>query len=603
MEPEALRFLASRLKLAYHAAGETLIAPGQGAVAHLRIVKQGVVHGAPAAGSRAEKLVDLVHGPGECFPVGALIGNRDTAYHYRAETDAFVYELAAADFHALLERSPRFQRFCTDHLAALLAQSHRALRATAAESLVDEGRMLLPLRGLAVKRPVSCAPQTPIRQVLEEMHERRVGSMVVVDPEGAPVGIFTQPDVLSRVALAGADMGAPISSVMTPDPLLLPADAPAYEGALAMARAGIRHLILEHNGRFAGVVSERDLFAAQQLSLRRTADAIRAAPDREALAGAAASVRALAGALLAQGFGAEPLTRVISALNDAIVARALALALAGAAPLAGRWCWIALGSEGRVEQTLSTDQDNALILEQAEDVPAALKLAGVVNDTLDACGFPLCKGGIMARNPRWCQTPEAWRACFDDWIRNTDPEALMHAAIFFDLRPLAGAADLAENLRAWLLGRTAANEVFLRGMAANALVAQPPAGLMHELLSGLAPGRDAPIDLKQLGVRPYIDAARVWSLARGLPQTSTAERLRAAAQAGALPADEAAAAVEAFHFLQTVRLRHQQFGNPAPGEENRVDPAALNTLDRRILKEAFRHAAKLQERLRLDFRL
>jgi len=602
MEPEALRFLASRLKLAYHAAGASIAGPGGGAADRLHIVKQGTVRGSPATGMRAEKLVDLVHGPGECFPVGALIGRRETAYQYRADSDVFAYELAAEDFHALVGRSPRFQRFCTDHLASLLAQSHRALRAQAAEALMDESRMLMPLRGLVRRAAVSCAPGTPIRDVLEAMHAHAVGSMVVVDATGAPVGILTQPDVLSRVALAGADLSGPVSCVMTPDPVLVQAEAPVHQAALAMARHGIRHVILVDEGRLAGVVSERDLFSVQRVSLRGTADRISGAADRAALSDAAAAVRALAGSLLAQGLGAEQLTQVISAMNDAIVLRAVRLA-APAHPIAGNWCWIALGSEGRTEQTLSTDQDNALILERADDTPSALAFAAVVNETLDACGFPLCRGDIMARNPRWCLTGERWRETFSDWIRNPVPDALMNAAIFFDLRPLAGDARLADTLRGWLLERTAANAGFLRGMAVNALKARPPLGLLREFATDGTPGHPGTLDLKQLGVRPSIDAARVWALSRGLPQTSTAERLREAARAGILPADEAASAVDAFHFLQAMRLRHQHFQRPAAGAENRIDPEKLNSLDRRILKEAFRHAAKLQERLRLDFQL
>jgi len=602
MAPEALRFLASRLKLAYFAAGSEVAGPGRGAVDRLWIVKQGVVQGTPAPEMRTEKLVDLVHGPGECFPVGALVGSRETAYRYEAKTDVFAFELAEPDFRRLLAESPPFQRFCTDHLSALLEQSRQALRARAAEALADEGRMLQPLRSLARHAPVSCRPDTPIREVLQAMHARRVGSMVVVDGGNVPVGIFTQPDVLSRVALGGADPEGPISGVMTAHPIVLAADAPAYLGALDMARHGIRHVVLVDDGKLAGVVSERDLFALQRVSLRRTADRIRSAADDRALAEAALEVRELAGALLAQGFGAEHLTQVVSAMNDSVVARAVELA-ARRHPLAARHCWIALGSEGRMEQTLATDQDNALILESAADKPAALALAAEANATLDACGFPLCKGDIMARNPKWCLTLEEWRAAFQDWIRNTDPEALMHSAIFFDLRALAGEPQFADELRNWLLERTAGSSAFLRGMAGNALQAKPPIGLLRDFVTDDAPEHPGTLDLKKLGARPFVDAARVWALAHRSAHTSTAERLRAAARAGVLPAGEADAAAEAFHFLQTLRLRHQHFGRPGAGAENRIDPGTLNALDRRILKEAFRHAAKLQERLRLDYQL
>lgn len=195
----------------------------------------------------------------------------------------------------------------------------------------------------------------------------------------------------------------------------------------------------------------------------------------------------------------------------------------------------------------------------------------------------------MARNPLWCLTLQQWRDAFSNWIRNPVPDALLNAAIFFDLRAIDGDASLASELHAWLLERSAASPMFLRAMAENALKAQPPVGLLHDLV-----GKDEAIDLKLLGVRPFVDVARVWALSKSLPPTGTAERLRAAAAAGVLPADEAAAYCEAFHFLQAVRMR---------AGRNLVDVRALNRLDRRILKEAFRQAAATQQRLRLDYRL
>jgi CBS domain-containing protein len=605
MEPEALRFLAGKVKLGYYARDSEIVGPASGTVARLYILKQGAVRGRPDNVARSATGVDIVLGPGECFPLGALIGRRATAYSYRAQEDTFVYELEDADFRALLERSPKFQRFCTDYLAALVDQSHRVLRAQLGEALADEGRMRAPLRSLVHHAPVSCAPATTIREVLRTMHAQRIGSMIVVDGDGVPRGIFTHPDVLERVTLPGVALEEPISRVMTPHPVVLPDDAPVYEAAVAMAKHGIRHIILVADGRLTGVISERDLFSLQRASLRRAADRIRGAASVPALAEAAADIRLLARSLLVQGMGAEQLTEVVSALNDSLVRRLIDM-IAARHALPRGWCWIALGSEGRMEQTLATDQDNALILEpgtaEAERKPF-LAFADEVNRGLDACGFPLCKGDIMARNPKWCLPLEGWRAIFDGWIRNPEPKALLNAAIFFDLRALAGETQLAGQLRDGLLAQTAGNPAFLRAMASNALQVRPPIGLLRDFVTDDSKEFPNTLDLKMLGVRPYVDAARVWALAHRLAGTGTAERLRGAAKAGAMPEQEAADACAAFHFIQTLRLRHQHLEQPAPGGENRIDPDALNALDRRLLKETFRQTGKLQERLRLDYQL
>jgi CBS domain-containing protein len=180
---------------------------------------------------------------------------------------------------------------------------------------------------------------------------------------------------------------------------------------------------------------------------------------------------------------------------------------------------------------------------------------------------------------------------------------LLNAAIFFDLRALAGEAQLAGQLRDGMLAQTAGNPAFLRAMASNALQVRPPVGLLRDFVTDDSKEFPNTIDLKKLGVRPYVDAARVWALAHRLAGTGTAERLRGAAKAGALPEQEAADGCAAFHFIQALRLRHQHLEHPAPGGENRIDPDALNALDRRLLKETFRQTSKLQERLRLDYQL
>ena len=217
-----------------------------------------------------------------------------------------------------------------------------------------------------------------------------------------------------------------------------------------------------------------------------------------------------------------------------------------------------------------------------------------MNERLDACGFPLCKGGVMASNARWCLSLEAWQRMFLDWIEVSDPDALLGATIFFDLRPVYGSAALAERLREGLLAATVERPLFLHHMAANALRCRPPLGWIRDFAYDRSAEFPHTIDLKHSGSRLFVDAARVLSLANGIPHTSTAERLRALEDAIHFGPEPLAALVDAFHFLHLVRLRSQCSPRRAGAGTNRVDPADLNDLDRHILKEAFRQARKLQ---------
>jgi CBS domain-containing protein len=460
-----------------------------------------------------------------------------------------------------------------------------------------------PLSAVIRRPPVTCLPSDSIESVLRTMGAEALGSLIVVGAGREPLGIFTLHDLLGRVALPRKDLADPISTVMSPVLVTLPSTATAYDAALEMVRRGIRHIIVADQGEVAGIVSEKDLFHLQRISLRQLSAEIKSAPDVEALATLAKEIRRLAQSRLVEGVSSEQLTQLISSLNDLLTQRVLELEFAGRDLRGIVLCWLALGSEGRFEQTLSTDQDNGLIFASPEGLTAdaareiLLPIAQRVNDSLAVCGFPLCVGKIMAGNPRWCLSAEEWRREFAHWIDSGNPEALLHGSIFFDFRALHGADRLATDLRAWLAGRTAANSRFLHQMTENALHNAPPLGLVRDFQVESEGEHKGTIDLKINGTSIFVDAARIFALATGGTATSTAERLRAAAGVYKVPADVVEAWIGAFYHLLALRLRCQQRLRSSAGAGNRVNPAKLDRLERSILKESLRQAKNLQGRL------
>lgn len=607
MAPEDLEFLAARVESRSWARDEVILEPAAGVPAHLYMVADGTVLSKKDPG-KSGSAADLRIGAGECFPLGPLMSGSPVSSYYVALEDTKIYRLPEGAFRELKERSAPFREFCTRRLASLLERSKRLLR----ENGPDPGGERSPVDRLlatVVRRdPVTCRPGDSIESVLQTMHDLAVGSVVAVDEAGRPVGIFTLHDVLNRVALPRVDLAAPVSGVMSKVLSSLPGHATAYEAALEMVRRGIRHVIVVEDGRIAGVVSERDLFNLQRVSLRQLARDIKQAPSSEALVPLAGDVRSLAKTMLAQGVSSEQLTQFIASLNDLLTVRLLELEFGNVDLRGVEFCWIALGSEGRFEQTLATDQDNGIIFEAPEGVSAdearelLLPIAQRVNRALDACGFPLCKGEIMAGNSRWCLSAAEWRSTFARWIDSGDPEALLHGSIFFDFRALYGAARLAEDLRAWLNKHAQANPKFLHQMTANALSNRPPLGLFRDFTVESSGEHKGTIDLKLNGAMPFVDAARIYSLAAGVAATNTAQRLRAVAPKLRLPADELEAWIEAFFYIQSLRLRNQ-YAQSAEGKAmgNRIRPDALHQLDRTILKESLKQAKHLQSRLALDY--
>ncbi len=460
------------------------------------------------------------------------------------------------------------------------------------------------LTALLRRPPVHALPEASIREALQRMDAARVGTVVIVDPARRPLGMLTLRDVIDRVVLPGGDLGAPVAGVMTGGVVALPGDASAHLARLMLARHGLRHLVVTNGaGQLVGVLSRSDLYASRFAGSDDLVEAIQSARGVDSLAKAAARVREAATAMVELGEGSGAVGEWIAMLNDLVVQAAIDLAEAEIEVPLVPWCWLAFGSEGRLEQTLATDQDNGLIFAcGADDDPEALRVgflpfARRVNEILDACGFPLCKGEVMAGNPRWCLSLGEWRACFAGWMHSGTADDLLNATIFFDFRPLAGDWQLAAALQRWLLGIAGDTPLFLRFMAANALRGGPPLGVLRDFSVDRETGL---IDLKRDGSRVFVDAARIYALALGVAETATVGRLQAAGEALNWPRREVRALVDAFGFIQQLRLASPR--EPGGGA-NQIAPASLNELERAFLKESFRQARRLQQKLQVRYQL
>lgn len=613
MELAHVMWMLEHMQLGYYSAGEVIVSPEQGVVDRFLVIKQGVVHGeqSVAKASDADRWLEL--GEGECFPLGALLAHRTVASVYRAGSDIFCYELPAIAFSELIGMSAAFRDFCTRRIANLLEHSKQVIQAQYSQSSVEQQSLASPLSSIVRRAPITCSPEATVRQVLNIMKEQRIGSMVATDEDGRPLGIVTLHDVLDRIAIPQIDLDQPVISVMSTQLSSLPPQALAHEAALLMAKQGFRHVLIVEKERLVGLVSEKDLFALQRVGLRQIGSSIRHAENIDALRQGATDIRHMARNMMAQGVAPEQLTQFISTFNDLIAERIVELECKASGitgtPLHDGLCWLALGSEGRFEQTLNTDQDNAIIFKVPDGMTAdqvrekLLPIARRINETLDQCGFPLCKGEIMASNPKWCLSLEEWKRAFSTWISGGSPEALLHASIFFDFRSLYGEHDLAQDLRAWL-GRVASdNSRFLHMMAENALRNRPPLGVVRDFVVG----KENKIDLKLNGITPFVDAARIFGLAAAVAETNTIQRLRSSAEKLRVSDSEIDAWIDALLFIQVLRMRHHDEASSQGVDDqaldNLIDPEKLNELDRRILKEAFRQARKLQARLALEYQL
>jgi len=603
-----LEFVAGHARLGYFPVGSTIVDPAGGVAEYLHIIQRGHVR----VRNPSATADDEVRGVGECFPVAALSAGAAGTRTFEATEDVFSLMLPRSDFDTLRERSPEFAQFCTEALATLVQHSLGQLRHHFSQRATDQQTLLEPLKALVRREPVYCAAETPVRQALQQMSEEGVRTIAVVDARRRPLGVFTLLDLMERVVLPGVPLETPVQQVMTTQPAMLDELSTAQEGLALMASRGFHQLLVVRGGELSGMVTERDLFGLQRVTMRNITQSVRQARDVTALQRIVGDIAALTDNLVAQGAAAEPLTHTITALNDALTQRLFELLLPRFHLDDVSWCWLAVGSEGRREQTVATDQDNAIVFDCDEaDVAVTrerlLAFAREANGRLAELGFPLCTGNIMASNPDCCLTLEEWRGRFAGWMREPTPEALLAANIFFDFRPLAGNHALAESLRGWLDATSGENRLFLRMLVANALQAEPPLGWIRTFRTDEGEFAGT-IDLKTHGTRIFVDAARAFALALGIGETNTSQRIRIAGRRLNRDEREITASVDAYHFLQLLRLRAQRGGlDPAPEDVgkaelprqalNRLDPYSLNEIDQRMLREAFRQARALQTHL------
>jgi len=611
MEHSHLAFLVEQCQLRFHARGESIIKPADGPVEHFYIVKQGRVVGERQHLVKPGVETTFEITSGECFPLAALLGERATRTEHLAGEDTFCLQLNKAAFIRVFSMSAVFRDFALRGVSSLLDQVNQQVRQRAVETLGTQYSLNTPLGELAMRHPVVCTPDMPLRDAVRLMHEQQVGSIVVIDPQRYPVGIFTLRDLRQVVAAADADLGAPIDRHMTAKPFYLSPQASAFDAAMAMTERHIAHVCLVDNQRLCGVVSERDLFSLQRVDLVHLARTIRHAPRLDSLVSLRGEIGQLVERMLAHGASSTQITQIITLLNDHTVCRVIELALAERGDPGVPFSWLCFGSEGRREQTLHTDQDNGILFDAADSAEAdairtrLLPLAQYINQSLAQCGFTLCKGNVMAGNPELCLSRTEWARRFAGFIREASPENLLGSSIYFDLRVVWGDEQGCEQLRQSVLEQVADNRIFQRMMADNALRQRPPVGRLREfVLTRQGNDKAATLDLKVQGLTPFVDGARLLALANGIGACNTLERLRQLVEKGVIAPLDGAAYEEAYHFIQQTRMQqHQRQSRDNLPYSNRLDPDSLNHLDRRILRESLRQAQRLQSSLALRYQL
>ncbi|WP_165854819.1 putative nucleotidyltransferase substrate binding domain-containing protein [Marinobacter sp. JSM 1782161] len=608
MDEAHLAHFAEHASLRFFADNDVVLSPDEGPVRTFNVVKQGLIRG-ERNGKDGEPVTTFEISQGECFPLAALIGERPTRTLHRAHGDTFCLSLDHDAFVTLFSQSDPFRDFCLRGVSSLLDQVNQRIQSGAMASISPTHSLDTPLERYALRNPIVCSPDSPVRKAVARMHENDVGSIVVTNDARQPVGIFTLRDLRTMVAEQTATLETPIRQVMTPDPHRLLVIADAFQAAMLMAEHHFAHLCLvDEEDTLVGVVSQRDLFSLQRVDLVHLARTIATATHLRTLVSLRAQVSRLVDTMLAHGADSGQIVKIITTLNDVTVRRVLELNIERNDP-GIPFTWLTFGSEGRQEQTLLTDQDNGILFDPPDGMTAdevrerLLPFAETVNQELAECGFTLCKGNIMASNPKLCLSSREWDDWFVRFIDASTPQNLVYSSIFLDMRAVFGPREPLEQLQERIVKRITKNDLFQKMLAGNAVTRRPPLTIFRGFRYA-SDGEKNTLDLKRQGLAPFVESVRVFALANGITEANTVERMELLARQGVFDRKDANAWKEAYGLIQAIRMRaHQEQARQGLALNNYINPDDLNPLDRRILRESFRQAQRLQQKLEVTYQL
>ncbi len=566
-----LRDLAPEFEAQNFKTGEEIGRFGQPGEHDVSVIARGAVNL-----SDDEQQILEQRGEGEMFGHAICFGSGPRDYVVVAAEDVDLLKLPFARLQALCREAPIINRFFSASPGARLRDLEENTPACISE--------------LELRPPFTTTSDRTISEGARLMAQHLVSCLPVVDDDRL-VGIITDRDLRNRVLGAGVDPAKTITEVMTANPVTATRADRLEDALLLMMQYNIHHLpVVDDNEGLIGVVSSGDLLRLQSPHPLRLVRDIQRAESAAQVAELTRKGPGLLARMSRQGNRVTEVGRVAGMITDACTRRLLKLAEAelGSAPMP--WTWLAFGSQARLEQGLISDQDNGLLLAEPPDEEAAAyfkRMADFVCDGLDEAGYTYCAGGVMAKG-EWCLSFRDWRKTFANWILEPEPKSVMQSSIFFDMRGVAGDLELAARLHKEVLGQARESKIFRRFLAAESMGHRPPIGLFRQFVQERDGKKSQGLNLKQRGVIPIVDMARVRALEGAISEVHTEERLRAAAGQGIVNERDADDLIHALRFIGNVRLRHQVALYESGEKPNHlVSPEEMSGLHRRYLRSAF----------------
>ena len=520
-----------------------------------------------------------------------------------------LYSLSRANFLDLCSRYPDFIQFFTDQLSRQMLQGpYMSFLAGRKESTASTDFLNLALQDIYSRSFASCDEDLSIQEAARIMSEKKRSSIIVMNKQGRSVGLLTDNDLRSKVVSRNYPVHYPVKDIDSRPLISLSPRAQVFEAVLKMMRHNIKHLVItDDQENILGIATEQDLLLAQGKSPVYLMREIQMAGTISELKARYRQLPGLVKSLIDSGAKAGGLNRIITEISNAILKKIFSLALKDLGEPPARFAFMVMGSDGRMEQTLKTDQDNAIVFEDAktgqeeEVLNYFLRLGEKVCNWLNQVGYSFCRYKVMASNPKWCQPLSVWRKHFWNWIHKAEPADLLNSSIFFDFRTGYGDQTLTDELKNYLFNTLGDWKGFFRHLAENSLRFRPPLDLFGNLILKKKGDKKKCLDIKE-PMQIMVDFARIYALQHKIPETNTLDRLERLHRLGVLDNQDHEELVHSYSLMMFIRLSHQAEtlvveNRPA---DNCILPKKLTYIHRQSLKGAFKGIRNAQSRMRMD---
>ncbi|MCB2227669.1 MAG: CBS domain-containing protein [Desulfarculaceae bacterium] len=611
LDEAELERVVGLMELAYFPRGQVIIQAGESPSENLYVIMNGSVRVTLPRESGEELLIDM-RGEGDTFGALSLLQGELALFTVLAQEDLLCFLLPGNPFRELVEENPVFRRHFSFGLSRNIEAVRRAadrhtMQMTGTESLgLDAVLTGSRVAELMSKEVLTCLAATPAKAAARLMTQRRVGSIIITEPGGAPLGILTDTDLRVRILAAGVDPETPVAEVMTPLVKTISAQAFAFEAMIEMARHGVHHLAVTESARLVGVISDHDLTMVTGSSPVGVMKEVSKVSKLEDLAAMPGRMKRVMETLLRLGGSADYMQDVLGEFNDRLILRLLKITQRemenrgkGRAPV--QFSWLALGAVGRREQALSLGQNYAVVYANVPPEREAavrewfVEFIRRVRSGLETCSHFCRPGAIMADPDACCRSESQWEQSFLGWIASAEPEALTPILSYFDLRAVYAETDFVEALWEKVFAAVEANRDFLGRMGKAASQLRPPVGFLRDFVVDTEGQYSDELNLDESALDPVVQGARLLALEQRLRQTNTLERLGAVARLGLLKPDFAEDLREAYGFVTLLRISRMLESNNGHQPSGFLDPASLNRVQRKMLKESFSVISRLQE--------